>query len=154
MHPILVEIENELKNADKELTYRFALGCIEEVADNLEEESAIKAYAQFKQTVKKFNNTSMVELDQLARDLRAVAQSHPGSRSIDGTRHAAVSATYALSKAAEGNAVQAAAYAAYSSIYGYGGYAVNDPNAFIEVHQRQLHQLRQLKAHGEHDVSP
>ena len=63
-----------------------------------------------------------------------------------------MSATYALSKAAEGDALQAAAYAAYSSIYGYGGYAVNDPDFFAEVHQRQLSQLLHLKSQIEQGV--
>jgi hypothetical protein len=49
-----------------------------------------------------------------------------------------------LAKAVEGDAVQAAAYAAYSSLYGYGGYAVKDPEAFAEVHEKQLRYLSQL----------
>ena len=146
MHPTLLEIENELKNADQKLIYQFALSCIEEVANNLEEEAAINAFSRFKEIVMEFGNRPVEELNRLAEDLRGIAQRHQGSKSIDGTRHAAVSATYALSKAAEGDALQAAAYAAYSSIYGYGGYAVNDPDSFAEVHQRQLHQLHRLKS--------
>ena len=52
--------------------------------------------------------------------------------------------TYALAKAVSQQPVDAAAYAAYSLVYGYGGYAVNDPSAFAEVHQRQIAYLKML----------
>jgi hypothetical protein len=152
MHPILAEIQAELKGETPQLIYSFALVCVEDIAGSLEDEAAIKAFKQFKQLVTVFNHELIGQLKELADELRKIAQSHPGSKSIDGTRHAAVSATYALSKAAEGDAAQAAAYAAYSSIYGYGGYAVNDPDSFSEVHRRQLYQLLHLKSQMEHGV--
>jgi hypothetical protein len=152
LHPILSKIQAELKAETPQLIYKFALGCVEEIASNLEDDAAIKAFTQFKRLVTAFNLESIYQLKQLANDLQKIAQSHQGSKSLDGTRHAAVSATYALSKAAEGDALQTAAYAAYSSIYGYGGYAVNDPDSFAEVHQRQLDQLIQLKSQIEQGV--
>ena len=151
MHPILNEIETALKEGgiDPELRYGFALQCVEEVAGNLEDESALASFERFKFLVNHFNGASLDALASLAQEMRKIAQSHPGSQSIDGSRHAAVSATYALAKAVEGDAVQAAAYAAYSSVYGYGGYAVNDADSFSEVHQKQREKLLQLIAKRE-----
>lgn len=60
-----------------------------------------------------------------------LANHHPGSTSIDGCGHAAVSATYAVACALAGKALQAAEYAAYAAVYGRGGYgAVSDPESF------------------------
>jgi hypothetical protein len=56
---------------------------------------------------------------------------HPGSRSLDGSGHAAVSASYAVANALAGKALQAADYAAYAAVYGGGGYgAVADRASF------------------------
>ena len=145
MHPILLTIETQLENFSEKLKYQFSLQCVSEVSSNLEDEAAIGAFEKFKSLISNFDSSTPNELKNLSDELKGLAQSHQGSKSIDGTRHAAVSATYALSKAVEGNAAQAAAYAAYSSIYGYGGYAVNDPDSFSEVHQRQLEILEKLK---------
>ena len=145
MHPILLTIETQLENFSEKLKYQFSLQCVSEVSSNLEDEAAIGAFEKFKSLNSNFDSSTPNELKNLSDELKGLAQSHQGSKSIDGTRHAAVSATYALSKAVEGNAAQAAAYAAYSSIYGYGGYAVNDPDSFSEVHQRQLEILEKLK---------
>lgn len=146
MHPILKEIEAELKHASEELAHRFALCCIEDIANQLEDPAVIKAYGQYKAAVTVFDDASKPSLQALGVELQRLAQSHPGSTSIDGTRHAAVSATYALAHAAQGHAVQAAAYAAYSHLYGYAGYAVQDPALFSEVHRQQLAQLLLLKS--------
>ena len=146
MHPTLKEIAAELASAgdDPLLRYRFALACVEDVAANLEDDDVIHAFGKFKDLLASFDERPLDELKQLAAELKGLSQSHPGSRSIDGTRHAAVSATYALARAVDGDAVNAAAYAAYSSVYGYGGYAVNDPDSFAEAHQKQLDCLRRL----------
>jgi hypothetical protein len=145
MHPILKSIESELNVCSEKQKYQFSLLCISEIFGNLEDADVIEAFHTFRRLMGDFETTSPGELRSLADSLRSFAQSHQGSKSIDGTRHAAVSATYALSKAVEGHAVEAAAYAAYSSIYGYGGYAVNDPDSFTEVHQRQLELLAKIK---------
>ncbi|MCB1542203.1 MAG: hypothetical protein KDJ25_15585 [Rhodoblastus sp.] len=148
MHPILGEIKAELDRAgdDPALRYRFALACVEDVSGNLEDEAAINAYERFRALVARFDEHSPRALEELASEMKTISQSHPGSKSIDGTRHAAVSATYALARAVDGDAVNAAAYAAYSNIYGYGGYAVNDPDSFAEAHQKQLDNLSRLGA--------
>lgn len=71
------------------------------------------------------------ELDALAAQAAGLANRHPGSRSIDGCGHAAVSATYAVAHALAGRALQAASYAAYATVYGEGGYgAVADRESF------------------------
>ena len=148
MHSILKEIAVELAGAgdDPGLRYRFALACVEEVAANLEDDEAIRALGKFRDLLASFDERSLDKIKVLAAELKGLSQSHPGSKSIDGTRHAAVSATYALARAVDGDAVNAAAYAAYSSVYGYGGYAVNDPGAFAEAHQKQLDVLLRLKS--------
>jgi len=146
MHPILMKIAAELNEAgdDPALRYGFALACVGDVAANLEDDEVIRAFGKFKDLLASFDDRSLDEIEVLANELKGLSQSHPGSKSIDGTRHAAVSATYALARAVDGDAVNAAAYAAYSSVYGYGGYAVNDPDSFAEAHQKQLDCLRRL----------
>jgi len=70
-------------------------------------------------------------LEQLAVEVARLANHHQGSKSIDGCGHAAVSATYAVANALDGNALQAAEYAAYATVYGQGGYgAVTDHESF------------------------
>ena len=73
-----------------------------------------------------------------------LANHHRGSKSIDGTGHSAVSATYALAAALAGNALDAAEYAAYSTVYGYGGYAVNEPESFTPEYLWQVNALYEL----------
>ena len=146
MHPDLKKIADLLNSidGDRYLVLRFGLACVEEVASNLENDDVIAVLNEFRRCLNVFAPTTEAELKRLALTISHLAASHPGSRSIDGTRHAAVSATYALARAVNGHAIDAAAYAAYSCVYGYGGYAVSDPDAFSEVHQRQLLSLRRL----------
>ena len=63
---------------------------------------------------------------------------------IDGTAHAAVSATYAVVNALAGRALDAASYAAYATVYAYGGYAVNDPQSFEAEFAWQVERFREL----------
>ena len=58
------------------------------------------------------------ELGALAAKSAVLANQHQGSRSLDGSGHAAVSATYAVANALAGKALQAADYAAYAAVYG------------------------------------
>jgi hypothetical protein len=148
MHPDLQKLAQRLNHRadDLELSLRFSLACIEDVAHNLEDDAVIAALAQFKACVTSFSPERQSELAALATRMNALAGSHPGSKSIDGTRHAAVSATYALAKAVNLQPIEAAAYAAYSCVYGYGGYAVTDPASFAEVHQRQMDHLQGIEA--------
>lgn len=147
MHPELEKIsaELELSSVDEALALRFGLACVEDVACNLESDEVIEVLERFRDCLTRCDAQSRSQLQYLAARVAVLAASHPGSKSLDGTRHAAVSATYALAKALSGQAVEAAAYAAYSCVYGYGGYAVADPESFAEVHRRQLDRLRTLK---------
>ena len=70
-------------------------------------------------------------LRKLAAEAAHLANHHQGSKSIDGCGHAAVSATYAVAKAVEGKALEAASYAAYAVVYAQGGSAaVADRESF------------------------
>lgn len=124
------------------LRLAFGHACVQRVSQNLENDEAIAGLAEFGRYLRQ-------EVDEpafaaLAQRLQTIAQQHGGSRSLDGSQHAAVSATYALARAVAGRALEAAAYAAYSRVYGYGGYAVSDPDAFTEEFQAQVQLLREL----------
>ncbi|MEZ0309087.1 MAG: hypothetical protein ACAH21_14280 [Ramlibacter sp.] len=124
------------------LRLAFGLACVERVQHLLEDPKAVDCLAVLRDFVAQ--QGSAAELAQ-ARDLIAeVANSHRGSNSIDGTAHAAVSATYAVANALAGRALEAASYAAYASVYAYGGYAVNDPAAFEPEFQWQVDKLGSL----------
>ena len=62
------------------------------------------------------------------------------------TRHllAPLLTLHAVANALAGKALEAADYAAYSTVYGYGSYAVNDPDSFAPEHAWQLAALTQL----------
>jgi hypothetical protein len=83
--------------------------------------------------------------EALAAEAAALANHHPGSRSIDGCGHAAVSATYAVARALAGGALQAADYAAYATVYAQGGAAaVTDRDSFEPEFRWQAACLAQL----------
>lgn len=85
------------------------------------------------------------ELDRLAQQAESLARQHPGSTSIDGAGHAAVSATHAVANALAGKARQAAEYAAYAAVYGQGGYgAVSDRESFEPEYRWQADCLASL----------
>lgn len=87
------------------------------------------------------------QLEALAAQAAALANRHPGSRSIDGVGHAAVSATYAVANALAGKAMRAADYAAYAAVYGQGGYgAVADRESFQPEFAWQAEKLAALAA--------
>ena len=147
MHPGLEKIVAEIRllGESPELSMHFGLACVEQVSVNLETEASIEALGKFRSLMVDFGPDAQSELQALASKMSIHASQHPGSKSLDGTRHAAVSATYALAKALSGQPVEAAAYAAYSSIYGYGGYAVLDSDSLAEVHTKQLELLNSIK---------
>ena len=74
----------------------------------------------------------------LADEAAQLARSHPGSRSIDGTAHAAVSASHAVACALRGRVLDAADYAAYAAVYAYSASAVLSPEAFEDEHVWQV----------------
>lgn len=85
----------------------------------------------------------------LAQEARRLANHHQGSRSIDGCGHAAVSASYAVAKAIEGKALEAASYAAYATVYAQGGSAaVADAESFEPEFAWQARCLATLAGHA------
>lgn len=88
-------------------------------------------------------------LQERAAEASRLANRHPGSRSLDGCGHAAVSASYAVACALAGKARQAAEYAAYASVYGQGGYgAVADRESFAPEFRWQADCLAALARQG------
>jgi len=86
-------------------------------------------------------------LAALAGAAARLANHHPGSKSIDGCGHAAVSATYAVAKAAAGRALEAASYAAYAIVYAQGGAAaVAERESFEPEFRWQVRALAALAA--------
>ena len=124
------------------LRLAFGLACVRRVQHLLEDPRAIGGVSVLAAFVE--GRSDRAALLQAAQETAAVANSHRGSNSIDGSAHAAVSATYAVAKALAGQALEAAGYAAYASVYAYGGYAVNDPTAFEAEHTWQVQTLREL----------
>lgn len=87
-------------------------------------------------------------LRALADEAARLANHHAGSRSIDGCGHAAVSASYAVAKAVEGKALEAASYAAYATVYAQGGAAaVADAESFDPEFEWQVQCLAALADH-------
>ena len=126
------------------LRCRFGLACAKRVSHLLEEPRAIEGLAALEDYVA--GKLDAAGLARAAEELALVSNSHRGSASIDGSGHAAVSATYAVANALAGKALAAAGYAAYATVYAYGGYALNDPSAFQEEFDWQVEQLRRLQA--------
>ncbi len=126
----------------KALRLAFGLACARRVEHLLEDPRAIHCLAVLRDFVE--GNTDRPAMEQAAQEIAAVANSHRGSNSLDGAAHAAVSATYATANALAGRALEAAGYAAYAAVYGYGGYAVADPSAFDGEFAWQVEQLKTL----------
>ena len=128
----------------RRLALQFAHACISRVAHLLEDEQAIAGLQRFGILLQ--DSADDHGLAALASEMAAVANRHQGSRSLDGSQHAAVSATYALAQAVSGKAVAAAEYAAYSKVYAYGGYAVRDLESFSEEYAWQVECVQELLA--------
>lgn len=124
------------------LRLAFGLACVERVEHLLEDPRAVQGLALLREVVA--GRADEAARAAAADELAAVANSHRGSASIDGTAHAAVSATYAVSKALAGRALDAAGYAAYATVYAYGGYAVKDPASFEPEQAWQVQALARL----------
>ena len=145
MNEALSILAREISLADAEhepLRLAFGLACVSRVVHLLEDPQAIAGL----EVMRRFaaGGASAEELQCAPAEIEAVASHHPGSKSIDGSAHAAVSATYALANALAGRALEAASYAAYAAVYAYGGYAVNDPAAFEPEFTWQVEELRRL----------
>jgi hypothetical protein len=127
----------------RELSLRFGLACAKRVEHLLEEPDAVALLRVLEQYVRGQAGTET--LTAAAEEAAAVANRHRGSNSIDGCGHAAVSATYGVSKALQGKAVEAAQYCAYAAIYAAGGYAaVADREAFEPEYTWQVQCLQEL----------
>ena len=128
----------------------FGLSCALRVKHSLEDQRALDALIACQQYLD--GQIGEAAFAVVAKDMLEVANSHGGSRSLDGAAHAAVSATYAVAQAVNGRALEAAAYAAYASVYAYAGHAVTDPDAFAGEHAWQVARFRELRELREQPV--
>ena len=135
-----------LDPAQQRLRLAFGLACVRRVEHLLEDERAKDGLAVLQAWVE--GRADDAALQAAATRLQAVASGHRGSDSIDGSAHAAVSATYAVANAVAGRALEAASYAAYACVYAYGGYAVNDRASFEPEFAWQVQELGRLSGKG------
>jgi len=124
------------------LRLRFGHACAQRVRHLLESPDAVEGLDTLGAFLEGKADSAALALAE--QRMAVVAGSHPGSRSIDGTAHAAVSATYAVYQAVAGRALQAAEYAAYATVYAYGAYAITDPDAFADEFAWQVSTLDRL----------
>ena len=124
------------------LRLRFGYACANRVRHLLEEPRALELLDVLQAFVEE--RTDDAALQVAATEAAQLANHHRGSKSIDGTGHSAVSATYAVASALAGKALDAAEYAAYSTVYGYGGYAVNEPDSFMPEYSWQVNTFEAL----------
>jgi len=126
------------------LRIEFGVACAEHVEHLLTDQSIIDLLAVGKGFV--HNRVSEENLKQAAQQAMKLARTHPGSGSIDGAGSAAVSSSFGVAAALAGNALVAAEYTAYASVYAYAGFAVSDLSAYTEVHDWQYNKLIELSA--------
>jgi len=120
----------------------FCFACVSRISHLLELDEVVAAFQDFK--AYREGRIDKAQFEVLKKSIFELANKHPGSRSLDGTKHSAVSATYALANAINGNPVAAAEYAAYSSTYGYGGYAAGDMESYQEEYCEQVKILKKI----------
>lgn len=145
MNEPLQELADEvglLAPGQSQLRLAFGLSCAERIAHLLLDPRATAAIAVLRAFVE--GRAGAAELEAARNEVAAVARSHPGSQSIDGAAHAAVSATHAVAHALAGRAMDAASYAAYAAVYAYSGSAVTDPSAFEGEFRWQVRELEWL----------
>jgi hypothetical protein len=127
----------------RELALKFSLACAKRVEHLLEETEVLECLRMLERYVA--GNASSECLAKAAEKAAILANSHRGSKSIDGCGHAAVSASYGVSKAVAGKAMDAALYCAYASVYASGGYgAITEREAFEPEFSWQLSCLATL----------
>ncbi|HEY9108053.1 MAG TPA: hypothetical protein VIN58_15330 [Roseateles sp.] len=127
------------------LRQRFGLACVQRVRHLLEDAAVVACLDTLTRFVA--GNASPAELAAASAEAAQLANHHPGSRSLDGVGHAAVSASYAVANALAGRALRAAEYAAYAAVYGEGGYgAVQQRESFQPEFDWQVATLRRLAA--------
>jgi hypothetical protein len=126
------------------LRLAFGMACADRIGHLLEEPRAIDGLAVAHAFLE--GRADEAAFEAARAELQAVANGHRGSNSIDGSAHAAVSATYAVANALAGRALEAASYAAYAAVYAYGGYAIADPSAFEDEFAWQVETFKGLAA--------
>jgi len=127
------------------LRLRFGLACVQRVHHLLEDPAVVTCLDVLARHVD--GQATQAELEAASTEAARLANHHPGSRSLDGVGHAAVSASYAVASALAGRALRAAEYAAYATVYGEGGYgAVQQRESFQPEFDWQLACLRRLAA--------
>jgi hypothetical protein len=146
MPPELDHLLGELQaTAPPALQWRFGLLCVRRIEHLIESPEVRAGLTEFERLLD--SGAAAGPLAALAAQMDRLAHQHPGSRSLDGVGHAAVSASYACAKAVAGQARQAAEYAAYAAVYGQGGYgATTQPEAFLPEYEWQAQALRALLA--------
>ena len=107
--------------ANERLLLEFGYACARRVEHLLEEPEVAECLRGFGAHLAGAGDRA--RLGRLALEAARLANHHQGSRSIDGCGHAAVSASYAVAKAIDGKALEAASYAAYAAVYAQGGSA-------------------------------
>ena len=132
--------------AQERLRLAFAHECVARVRHLLEDTGVVAALDGLGAYLQ--GTLSREALAALAEEAARLANRHPGSKSIDGCGHAAVSATYAVAKALAGKAREAADYAAYAGVYAQGGSAaVADRESFDAEFGWQVRCLAGLAGH-------
>lgn len=142
VHELIAELALD-QPAQRPMALAFGLACTQRVRAYLEDTQVLACLDELASFVAgQINET---QLRATAERAAALANRHPGSRSLDGVGHAAVSATYAVAHALAGKALTAADYAAYAMVYGQGGYgAVADLESFVPEQQWQVQTLLDL----------
>lgn len=124
------------------LRVSFGIACIERVEHLLTDSSVVETLSIGNTFV--LGECSDIDLSVAAVKASALARSHPGSNSIDGTGSAAVSTSHGVAAALAGRALEAAEYAAYASVYSYASHAVTDLSAYSDEHAWQTSKLNSL----------
>ena len=134
-----------LSSASERLRLEFCYACTRRVEQLVEQPEVLECLRGLGAFLA--GSLSRTDLDELAAKAALLANQHQGSRSLDGSGHAAVSATYAVANALAGKAQQAADYTAYAAVYGQGGYgAVADRESFKPEFEWQVNCLSRLVA--------
>lgn len=120
----------------------FGLGCVNRITHLLIDEQLTTILEHARQYLA--GELSSSEFDMHVKDAQKIAQSHAGTNGIDGAGNAAVSATYAVAKALSGDAINAAEYAAYATVYSYASHTVTDPSAYEQEYQWQVNALEKI----------
>ncbi|MDB5804181.1 MAG: hypothetical protein JWN73_1503 [Betaproteobacteria bacterium] len=138
----LAEQAGLARTENRALRLAFGLACARRVRHLLEDPRATACLDVLAAYVA--GDADEAALARAVEEGAAVARGHRGSGSIDGTAHAAVSATYSVANALAGRALEAASYAAYATVYAYGGYAISDPDSFAPEFAWQVQCLREM----------